>query len=235
MSILYQPKHCPVDEDVLSNNECFNCSAPIDSDKFKGYLALSSTIIYPVFACRHCHRLNIFELRIHPMRGESGYVDPHEPVHLKAHHQPTMSRQKLVEAALEWQEKYGVAPQITSSLSEYDAAMIVGMTDQAYSAFMQDKTAVSKGSDFIFKEIRYQVKANRPSGKPGSKVTLVAKAANKDWDKLIWVIYDKNYQIQEAWEWEKNEYFQAFENKKRLSPADYRKGRCLFLQNDKSV
>jgi hypothetical protein len=82
MSIFYHAKNCPIDDEVLSNHKCFICSASIDSSLFKGYLALSSTIIYPVFACRSCHRLNIFELRIHPMQGEEGYIAPHKPVHL---------------------------------------------------------------------------------------------------------------------------------------------------------
>tara|TARA_R110002072_G_scaffold301897_1_gene482784 strand:+ start:5374 stop:5796 length:423 start_codon:yes stop_codon:yes gene_type:complete len=138
-------------------------------------------------------------------------------------------RTKLIEIALEWQEKFGIAPQITTPLSEYDAAMLVGMPQEEYSAFMQDKTAVMKGSDFIYNNIRYQVKGNRPSGKPGSKITMVPKAANYDWDKLIWVMYDKNYVIQEAWLWNVEDYQKAFDHIKRLSPDHYRAGECLYV------
>lgn len=137
-------------------------------------------------------------------------------------------RNKLVEIALQWQEKYGVAPSITSTISEYDAAMLVGMSENEYSAYMKDKTAVNKGSDFVFNNTRYQVKANRPSGKKGSFVTMVPKAANYEWDRLIWILYDKNYVIQEAWEWGVEEYKDAFDAIKRLSPDHYRKGRCLY-------
>jgi len=140
----------------------------------------------------------------------------------------SMLRKRLVEVALEWQEKFGVSPSITSSLSEYDAAMLVGMTESEYSEYMKPKTAVSKGTDFMFNGIRYQVKANRPSGKPGSYVTMVPKATNYEWDKLIWILYDKNYIMQEAWEWNVKDYIIAFENVKRLSPAHYRKGKCLY-------
>ena len=84
-------------------------------------------------------------------------------------------REKLVEIALQWQERYGVSPSITSTVSEYDAAMLVGMTDSEYSEYMQDKTAVSKGADFVHNGVRYQVKANRPSGKKGSFITMVPK------------------------------------------------------------
>lgn len=137
-------------------------------------------------------------------------------------------RNKLVDTALQWQEWFGVAPSITSAISEYDAALLVGMTEKEYSDYMQDKTAVSKGADFIFNKTRYQVKANRPSGKKGSFVTMVPKATNYEWDKLIWILYDKNYVMQEAWEWCVKDYQAAFDGVKRLSPNHYRKGKCLY-------
>ena len=137
-------------------------------------------------------------------------------------------RNKLIDIALQWQESFGVAPSITSAISEYDAAMLVGMSEKEYSEYMKDKTAVSKGADFVFNNIRYQVKANRPSGKKGSFVTMVPKASNYEWDKLIWILYDKNYVIQEAWEWCVKDYILAFDNIKRLSPNHYRKGKCLY-------
>ena len=139
-----------------------------------------------------------------------------------------MLRDKLVEIALQWQEKFGVAQQITTVVSEYDAAMLVGMPEREYSEYMQDKTAVNKGSDFVFNHKRYQIKANRPSGKPGSFVTMCPKASNYEWDKLIWILYDKYYIMLEAWEWDVIDYKSAFDCKKRISPDDYRKGKCLY-------
>ena len=65
----------------------------------------------------------------------------------------------MIAVALEWQERYGVAPQITTPLSEYDAAMLVGMPEQKYSEFMQDITAVNRGSDFIYKKFDIRLKA----------------------------------------------------------------------------
>jgi len=140
-------------------------------------------------------------------------------------------RQKLIDVALEWQKQFGVAPQITTPLSEYDAAMLVGMSEKEYSHYMQDKTAVAKGSDFVYNGVRYQVKGNRPSGKPGSRITMVPKATNYDWDKLIWVMYDKHYIIQEAWQWDVELYRKEFHHIKRLSPSHYRKGFCLYDKN----
>ena len=147
-----------------------------------------------------------------------------------------MLRDKLVDIALQWQASFGIAPSITSSISEYDAAMLVGMSEKEYSDYMRDKTAVAKGTDFVYRNIRYQVKANRPSGKKGSKVTMVPKASNYEWDRLIWILYDKDYVMQEAWEWYMKDYKMAFENKKRLPPEDYitEKGTACIIDNRKS-
>lgn len=140
-------------------------------------------------------------------------------------------RQRLIEVALEWQESYGVAPHVTPALSEYDAARIVGMYETEYSEYMQDKTAVCKGHDFLYKGVRYQVKAHRPSGKPGSFITNAGKARNYDCDILIWIRYNKEYEIQEAWAWERDNYIKAFDTVKRISPDDMRKGRRLEVES----
>ena len=137
-------------------------------------------------------------------------------------------RHTLVEVALEWQHRFGVAPHITSAISEYDAAVLVGCSEDAYSLQMAIRTAVGRGYDFLYEGKRYQVKANRPSGKPGSFVTLVAKATNYEWDFLVWVLYDKYFVMQEAWLWQVNTYRTCFDHQKRLSPSDMRRGRCLF-------
>ena len=94
-------------------------------------------------------------------------------------------RQQLVQAALKWEQAFGNAPSITSTLSEYDAAMLLGLTLEQYSECMYGATAVQKGYDFVFQGKRYQVKGNRPSGKPGSFVTWVPKATNYEWDFLV--------------------------------------------------
>jgi len=138
-------------------------------------------------------------------------------------------RSRLVEIALQWHECFGVAPAITSAISELDAALrLVGMPEEEYCAGCKDRTAVTEGYDFKFKDCRYQVKANRPSGKPGSPVTLVAKVHNYDWDKLIWILYDRKYELEEAWEWNVCDYQKAFESRARLGPKDMRGGRPLF-------
>ena len=92
---------------------------------------------------------------------------------------------------------------------------------------MQGKSTIQKGHDFLFGGARYQVKGNRPSGKPGSYVTWVPKARNYEWDYLVWVHYNQKYEIQEAWLWEVSDYVKAFDGVKRLSPAHYRLGKKL--------
>lgn len=92
---------------------------------------------------------------------------------------------------------------------------------------MQGSTAVQKGHDFVFEGARYQVKGNRPSGKPGSVVTWVPKAKNYDWDHLIWILYDSRYRVQEAWQWDVDAYRKTFDAITRLSPAHLRCGARL--------
>ena len=65
-----------------------------------------------------------------------------------------MLRDKLVDIALQWQANFGVAPSITSSISEYDAAILIGMSEKEYSDYMRYKTAVAKGTDFVYKFIK---------------------------------------------------------------------------------
>ena len=136
-------------------------------------------------------------------------------------------RKKLVESALEWELAFGNAPCITSVISELDAALILGASAKEYSVSMQGMTSVRKGYDFRFNGVRYQVKANRPSGKPGSFVTLAGKARNYEWDYLIWILYNPKYEIREAWLWEVSAYKAAFDAIMRLSPSHYRRGKRL--------
>jgi hypothetical protein len=141
-------------------------------------------------------------------------------------------RDELVLIALEWERRFCVAPSITSSISEYDAAILIGHSEQSYCEAITGRTAVTKGCDFKHNGLRYQIKSNRSSGKPGSFVTLVGKAANYDWDRLVWLLYDKGYVLQEAWEWSVEEYRRTFHDQARLAPKDMRKGKRIFPVED---
>lgn len=63
-------------------------------------------------------------------------------------------REKLVEATLAWERAFGNAPLITTVLSEYDAARLIGCSTEYYSCVMQGATAVQKGHDFVFNGVR---------------------------------------------------------------------------------
>ena len=137
-------------------------------------------------------------------------------------------RRRLVAIALEWQAELGVSPQVTSAIGELDAANLVGCPYEDYKSFMAPRTAVSKGYDFEFGKFRYQVKSNRPSGKPGSAVTMTAKVKNYDWDRFIWILYSCDYTMQEAWMWDVGRFKEEFALGERLSPAKMRRGIRLF-------
>ncbi len=137
-------------------------------------------------------------------------------------------RARLVQVALEWERAFGVAPQITNAVSEYDAALLIGHSAESYGADCVGRTAVTRGADFLCEGLRYQVKANRPSGKPGSPVTKVSKASNYDWDRLLWLLYDRYYVLQEAWEWTVTDYRTAFDTQAHVRPPDMRRGRQLY-------
>ena len=139
----------------------------------------------------------------------------------------TSLRETLITTVLAWEQAFGNAPSVTSAISEYDAAMLIGCSPEEYSKCMQGMTAVQKGFDFVYNGLRYQVKGNRPSGKPGSFVTWVPKATNYNWDYLVWVLYNTKYEIKEAWLWEVSSYKKTFDHIKRLSPAHYRQGKKL--------
>ena len=144
-------------------------------------------------------------------------------------------RNELVKLALKWEKQFGVAPNITGIVGEYDVAMQVGLDEEEYSYCMRGTTAVQRGHDFIYNDKKYQVKACRPSGKPGSKITKGPDVRNYDWDYLVWVRYNKNYQVQEMWRFGRNKFELLFADKKRLTPDDMRMGKCLFSIENKSL
>ena len=119
-------------------------------------------------------------------------------------------RKQLVDVALEWEKHFGVAPSITSAISELGAARLVGMSEDADCAGGTHRTAVTKDTDFVCGEVRYQVTASRSSGKKGSKVRLVSHKTEKKrpfgWDRLIWI-----RRIQEVREFTADEYRRKFD------------------------
>ena len=143
---------------------------------------------------------------------------------------PSMTfRAELVRIALAWQDEYGIAPSITSAVSEYDAAVtLLGMSEKEYGAARKLATAAGRGFDFQFKGQRFQIEANRPSGKRGSAITLMPKVRNYSWDQLIWILYNRGYEIQEAWKWSREAYQREIHLLPRVSPNHMRRGLRLY-------
>ena len=144
-------------------------------------------------------------------------------------------RTRLVAVALEWQGQFGVAPSITTAISEYDAAMLVGCLEPAYVLQTQHRTAVTKGSDFVFGGKQYQVKGSHPSGKPGSKVSKISKPSNYFWDYLIWMLYNKEYVLMEAWLWTVEDYQKKLHDEPHIRPKHMREGTVLFVDGERNV
>jgi len=136
-------------------------------------------------------------------------------------------RNDLIQVAVEWERVYGNAPAITGTLAKYDAAMLVGCSEEEYRRQAALHSVVAPGHDFEHAGKRYKVKANRPSGRPGSMVTLVNKPRDLDWDFFVWVHYCEDFTMREAWLWAVDD-FACFARKDRLSPEDIRRGELLF-------
>lgn len=132
------------------------------------------------------------------------------------------SRKQLVETALNWESTYGVMPSITSAVSEYDAARLIGVSGERITSAFQTQTAVTKGFDFIWNGVKYQIKANRPSGRKDSVVTMISKPKNYNWDSLIWILYDKNFNIMEVLLFSQKNFKDEFDTLKIIRPIHLR-------------
>ena len=141
-------------------------------------------------------------------------------------------RDQLVQTVLRWEERFGFFPGqagITAAVSEYDAAMkFFGLNEDEYIATIPGRTAVGRGYDFIFKNKRIQVKANRPSRRPSSAVWNVGPKVNTDgWEILIYILYNEDYEIQEAYRFDSATYERLFMDGQSLRLDDMRQGTPL--------
>jgi hypothetical protein len=149
-----------------------------------------------------------------------------------AQSEDTMSiRDQLVQTVLKWEEMFGFFPGqagVTAAVSEYDAAMILGLSEAQYARSVDGRSSVGRGYDFMFKDKRVQVKANRPSGLPGSAVRNAGpKVKTGPWDIFIYILYDKDYAVQEVYQFDPDMYETMFSNKEKLRLEDMRKGHRL--------
>jgi len=140
-------------------------------------------------------------------------------------------RDQLVQTVLKWEKMFGFFPGqagITAAISEYDAAMMLGHDEAEYIKSIAGRGPVGRGHDFVFKNKKIQVKANRPGGRPGDAVWNAGPKVKTDgWDILIYILYDKGYVAQEAYQFDCDEYERMFSNRTSLRLEDMRKGNKL--------
>lgn len=141
-------------------------------------------------------------------------------------------RDQLVQTLSKWEERFGFFPGqagITAAVSEYDAAMMLGHNEDEYIASITGRGPVGRGYDFVFNSKKIQVKANRPSRRPGAAVWNAGPRVNTDgWDILIYILYDEDYVIQEAYQFDSDTYENMFANRTSLRLEDMRKGENLL-------
>src|SRR5438552_17474728 len=139
-------------------------------------------------------------------------------------------RTTLVALVPEWEKRYGVAPFITAAVSEHDAARLVGHTPETFSLDCVGRTAVTRGTDFVATVFGIRSKLVGLAEDPVRSFTWVPKATNYEWDRLVWLLYDREFQLLEAWKWCVADFQSSFDTIKRLSPAHMRTGRRLHAR-----
>ena len=144
-------------------------------------------------------------------------------------------RDQLVQMILKWEYLFGFFPGqagITAAISEYDAAIkILKHSETEYKASIAGRVAVSRGYDFIFNNKRIQVKANRPGRHRGATVWNAGKKVKTDgWDTLIYILYDEDYEIQEAYQFDSETYERKFSDRTSLRLEDMREGENLTMK-----
>ena len=127
-------------------------------------------------------------------------------------------REQLISQSLAWESAFGKSPSITGELGEIDAIFSLGFLTPETLRKRRSASAVKSKSDFEVNGLRYQVKANRPSGRPGSKVTKIGVPKPDGWDELLWVLYNKDYRVQEFWKIDHRTFWQALGGNKHLRP-----------------
>jgi hypothetical protein len=61
-------------------------------------------------------------------------------------------RDRLVQTALEWEKRFGFFPGqagITTAVSEYDSAMMLGHDEAGYISSVEGRSSVGRGHDFM--------------------------------------------------------------------------------------
>ena len=136
-------------------------------------------------------------------------------------------RTLLVAMAFDWERRFGIATVPLSKISEHDVCRLLGLPDEIWALDGQRVVRLTDGHVTLGK-VRARVNADRSDVRPASWLTLVAHSSGAGWDKLFWMLYDKEYELCEAWELPIVDPDQDFDERLRLTPADMRQGRRLF-------
>ncbi|MBF0180503.1 MAG: hypothetical protein HQM03_10825 [Magnetococcales bacterium] len=135
-------------------------------------------------------------------------------------------RNDLLVVGRRWQEQFGMTPINYAVIAVYDAAMLVGMTEEQFAEYMQERVlSVGREADFVFERKRYLVKAYRQTDTGGgNRVRYVPKAQHMQWDLLVMILYDAELIVMGAWRMTWDEYIAHCDNKEKLTLEDYQKG-----------
>jgi hypothetical protein len=139
-------------------------------------------------------------------------------------------RDRLCEVASKWEEKYRARLSIISAIAEFDAARIIGLSEEEY---VERERGGRFSSGFIFREMRYRVMGTQRKElgeRPGSTV-IHKKPTNYDWDYLIWIRYNKLFVIEEVWRWNVVAYKEYFHQRDSMTLNDMRLGENLLRTN----
>ena len=124
-------------------------------------------------------------------------------------------REILVGLARNWQDPIGVTPGVSLAVARYDAAVLSGLPEPAC-------RGVSSGADFVHQDLRYQVIASREP-----ELARVPRVPRDGWDRLVWLVYDRDYALLEAWSWDAESYRRATAATP-ATPEDLRRGQDLL-------
>ena len=136
-------------------------------------------------------------------------------------------RRELIKSSLEWAAAFGLTPAIIGELGEVDAAYLLSKSPKMAKNILLARTPRQKGYDLLIDHQRIQVKATRSSGLPGSTITRIQKPRNDMWDLIVWINYNRDFHLQEAWLWTRRAYLKKFSQSHRISPEEFRKGKRL--------
>lgn len=138
----------------------------------------------------------------------------------------------LINISLKWEKEYGIVPKILPEILKYDAVIYIDYDLDAYAKQIKTRKTNPSGYDILFKGKKYLVKGGRRIGENISTISPMDKPKNKNWDYLIWILYDQEFKVLEVWQWENKVFYKKFQNKTRITADKMRTGKYLYINDD---